>query len=220
MSPNQDVMMWSGFLGSIMSFIASMIAATLVYLSNRKQQTLQQLLQQDNLKFQTQMRTEAEASAKRLEEHRHELSRMHALESVHIRELAEAVSKSRSCTGAAMQRFRTLLKKSRSAENKDFLIEFQQSILALTNYSEALSNLQYLVPPKDLEIFNKVQRNFLQILLGMRLEKERRELNDFISRVTEYENYLDKVETQIRDKYQSVLQPKASQESCLQQLTR
>jgi hypothetical protein len=107
----------------------------------------------------------------------------------------------------AVKSFRALLQHSLTAENKEFLESFKTAIAAQQQLSDEVVNLSNLVARKDLVIVNRMIKIMLQILLGMRLEKERRILDDFKEKVAIYQSQLERVDVALQKKYQQYLQP-------------
>jgi Skp family chaperone for outer membrane proteins len=211
MPQTADVIIFSGLLGGSLAFISSVVATVMLFVTSRKQLALQAQLQRERISFDERM-------AEQLQKHKLELdSTMRALDAElrvnadheiqKLQKVFEHVFASQAAVQKAVASFRSLLNSSFTAENRDFLVLFQSAIAVLQQLTDEVVKLGNLVHAKDLLIVNRMTKVMLQILLGMRLEKERRNLDDFKEKVLAYQRQLEHVDLALTKKYRRFLQP-------------
>ena len=216
-----EIVIFSGLLSGILAFISSVTATIVLLRINKKQASLLAQLQDDRLKFDREMKEREIAASNELERYKNDLGKQkHQFETdlkrkedfkaQQLSNLFLAASKSRADTQQILGRFRSMVEKSRTLEDNEFLTEFNKAIMAFNSFSETLQTLQHLVRRKDVFFMNRAKSSFLEILLGMRLEKSRREQDNFLVKVGAYQLKLNAMGSVFNAKYRRFLQPRAA----------
>ncbi len=207
-----EVLIYSGLASGALAFVSSIIATFHLYRASNQQQELVKRLQDERLAFD-------QEAAKNLEAYRSDLSKQKVLfeadlkrredfYSQQVSNLFAATERSQEVIRQTLDRFSTMVERSRSLKDGDFLDEFSKSIVAFNAFNDSTRSLENMLRKKDAKYIGECRAIFLEILLGMRLEEERRQKVDFLSKISGYQNQLKSMKRVLGIKYRRVLQPR------------
>lgn len=201
-----ESLVFQGLLGSALGFLSSVLGTIALIWSHRRQAGVAKEIETHKAELTRQIEDYKAQLARENRRFEVEMQNAQTLDTAKLNALIGKVEVSQVAYIAARTAFKELVGTSLSAQENDFLSAFQKAIAAHQALTVAVSDMNSVVHARDLIVINRLRKFMLQILLGMRLEKSRREQDDFRLRVPQYQASLERLCSIVDRKYQNFLQ--------------
>ncbi len=131
------------------------------------------------------------------------------LESRKLNHMFDVIAETQNCTRETIAQFRLMLHSSKNEKEEVFLPVFGATIAAYDKFSKSVQSVENVALIEDRKDLNEIKGNFLQMLIGMRLEEERRTGDqDFLRRVDGFDQDLTRIDSKLHRKYQRIMRSK------------